>query len=65
MRRVPVPLLRLGAALLGRGARVRRLVDSLEVDTTSLREATGWRPRQSLEEGLAGTAAWWRLRHAI
>ncbi len=65
MRRVPVPLLRLGAALLGRGARVRRLVDSLEVDTTSLREATGWRPRQSLEEGLAATAAWWRLRHAI
>jgi nucleoside-diphosphate-sugar epimerase len=65
MRRVPVPLLRLGAALLGRGDRVRRLVDSLEVDTTSLRETTGWRPRQSLEEGLAATAAWWRLRHAI
>jgi nucleoside-diphosphate-sugar epimerase len=65
MRRVPVPLLRLGAALLGRGARVRRLVDSLEVDTTSLRAATGWRPRQSLQEGLAATAAWWRLRHSI
>ena len=64
-RRVPVPLLRLGAALLGRGARVRRLVDSLEVDTTSLRTATAWQPRQSLQEGLAATAAWWRLRHAI
>jgi nucleoside-diphosphate-sugar epimerase len=65
MRRVPVPLLRLGAALLGRSARVRRLVDSLEVDTTSLRDATGWQPRQSLQQGLAATAAWWRLRHAI
>ncbi len=65
MRRVPVPLLRLGAALTGRGARVRRLVDSLEVDTGSLRTATGWRPRQTLAEGLAATAAWWRMRHAI
>lgn len=65
MRRVPVPLLRLGAALTGRGARVRRLVDSLEVDTASLRAATGWRPRQTLAEGLAATVAWWRLRHAI
>lgn len=65
MRRVPVPLLRIAAAVLGRGARVRRLVDSLEVDTTSLRDAVGWQPRQTLEEGLAATAAWWRLRHAI
>jgi nucleoside-diphosphate-sugar epimerase len=65
MRRVPVPLLRLGAALTGRGARVRRLVDSLEVDTASLRATTGWQPRQSLAEGLAATAAWWRMRHSI
>jgi nucleoside-diphosphate-sugar epimerase len=65
MRRVPVPLLRIGAALTGRVAQVRRLVDSLEVDTASLRAATGWRPRQSLAEGLAATATWWRLRHAI
>ena len=65
MRRVPVPLLRLGAALTGRSARVRRLVDSLEVDTASLRVATGWQPRQTLAEGLAATAAWWRMRHAL
>ena len=65
MRRVPVALLRIGARLTGRGAQVRRLVDSLEVDTASLRGATGWQPRVSLAEGLAATAAWWRLHHAI
>ena len=28
-------------------------------------EATGWTPRHSLAHGLAATARWWRLRHAI
>jgi nucleoside-diphosphate-sugar epimerase len=62
---VPVPLLRLTGYLAGRGATVDRLVNSLEVDSTSFTAATGWRPRQTLSEGLAATARWWRTRHAI
>jgi nucleoside-diphosphate-sugar epimerase len=42
---VPVSTLRLAGALTGRGEAVARLIDSLEVDTTSLSRATGWKPR--------------------
>ena len=62
---VPVRLLELGGTLLGRRALVERLVGTLEVDAASFSTATGWRPRYVLAEGLATTAAWWRLRHAI
>jgi nucleoside-diphosphate-sugar epimerase len=31
-------------------------------DATRLREEVGWRPAQSLEEGLAATLAWWRAQ---
>jgi len=54
---VPVPLLRAAALLLGRGAAVARLTGTLEVDTTSLREGTGWMPRWSLDAALAEIAA--------
>jgi nucleoside-diphosphate-sugar epimerase len=62
---VPVWLLELGGWVLGRRAQVARLVGTLEVDAASFTAATGWRPRYRLEEGLAATAAWWRMRHAI
>jgi UDP-glucose 4-epimerase len=42
---VPVPLLVLGASLIGRGPAVARLTRSLEVDTSSLAAVTDWRPR--------------------
>jgi nucleoside-diphosphate-sugar epimerase len=41
---VPVPLLRLGGTLLGRGAAIDRLTRSLEVDASSYTAATDWRP---------------------
>jgi len=62
---IPVPLLRIGGALSGQSERVRRLVDTLEADASSFAAATGWRPRHSLADGLAATASWWRMRHAI
>lgn len=62
---VPVPLLRIGAALTRRGEVARRLVDSLEIDTASFCAATGWQPRYPLADGLAAAAKWWRLRPAI
>ena len=62
--RVPVPLLLLAAAATGRGALVRRTVSSLEVDASPLARRIGG-PPFTLDQGLAATAAWWRLRHAI
>ena len=46
---VPVPLLKLAAALLGRRDEIARLAGSLEVDASTLRAATGWRPAHALE----------------
>jgi UDP-glucose 4-epimerase len=42
---VPPALLRVAGALTGKRDTVARLVDSLEVDPSSLARATGWKPR--------------------
>jgi len=65
LRAVPVSLLRMAGTLSGRRATVDRLTEWLEVDPATFIEATGWKPRNSLAHGLAATARWWRLRHAI
>ncbi|MEP6657569.1 MAG: NAD-dependent epimerase/dehydratase family protein [Betaproteobacteria bacterium] len=62
---VPMPLLRIAGMVSGRGPQVARLIGSLEVDDTSFRAVTGWKPRCSIEDGLTATAAWWRARHSI
>ncbi|MEO8305979.1 MAG: NAD-dependent epimerase/dehydratase family protein [Betaproteobacteria bacterium] len=62
---VPVRLLVFGGRLIGQSEKVARLVGTLEVDTSSFTAATGWRPRNTLAEGLAATALWWRMRHSI
>jgi UDP-glucose 4-epimerase len=62
---VPVPLLRLAGRLSGRTAAIRRLTTPLEVDAGSFRQATGWTPSATLEQGLADTARWWRGRHSL
>ena len=62
--KVPPLLLALAAAATGRGALLRRTVSSLEVDALPLVRRIGALPF-TLDQGLAATAAWWRLRHAI
>ncbi len=62
--KVPPSLLTLAAAATGRGALLRRTVSSLEVDASPLVRRIG-APPFTLDQGLAATAAWWRLRHAI
>lgn len=49
---VPVPILRTAAALLGQTDKARRLLDSLQVDTSKVRHMLGWRPQLALEDGL-------------
>jgi nucleoside-diphosphate-sugar epimerase len=59
---VPVPLLRLGAGLLGFGAEFGRLCGSLAVDSSRTRAELGWSPPLTLEAGLARTTAWYLQR---
>jgi len=37
-------------------------VRALMADNTRISETVGWKPRHSLENGLAKTVAWWRER---
>ena len=59
---VPVGVLAAGAALFGQRARIDRLTNSLQVDSTPLREELGWQPPYSVEQALALTAQWWRAQ---
>ena len=54
---VPVALLRLMGALLGKRASVARLTGSLFVDGSLIRSLLGWQPPYSMEDGLAQTVA--------
>jgi nucleoside-diphosphate-sugar epimerase len=65
MFRVPAAALRGASSLVGRRADVQRLLGSLEVDSSRFRELAHWSPPYSLDEGLAATAAWWRLRDTL
>lgn len=55
----PTSLLKLGAALLGRGDEWRRLSGSLEVDASAIRHSLNWTPRYSADDGLRATAQWY------
>jgi nucleoside-diphosphate-sugar epimerase len=65
LKAVPLRLLAFAGQVTGRRALIERLVGTLEADSTSFTDATGWRPRYALAEGLDATARWWRLRHSI
>ncbi len=60
----PRTLLRLGA-LSGRGEQVRRLCESLVVDPSAFRHATGWQPVADLPEALRRTVEWYRGGSAV
>jgi len=64
-RLVPVPAgwLRGVARITGKTAQIDRLTGSLRVDSQRIRDALGWQAPQSLDEGLAATAAWFRNSH--
>jgi UDP-glucose 4-epimerase len=54
---VPVGMLEIAAALLGKRAAVARLKGSLWVDSSLIRTRLGWTPPYSMEAGLAETVA--------
>jgi len=60
---VPAAWLRMAGRLTGRSAQVDRLIGSLQVDTSHIRDVLGWQPPFSTDEGLAATADWYRSTH--
>jgi UDP-4-keto-D-QuiNAc 4-reductase len=62
---VPAFAMRAGGMLLGKRASLARLLGTLEVDAGRFRELARWVPPFTVGEGLAATAAWWKLRHSL
>ncbi len=59
---VPLPLIAMAGALLGKRSAVERLAGSLTVDASGIRRELGWAPPFTLREGMERTAAWYRER---
>ncbi len=59
---VPVSWLRMVGALAGRSAEMDRLLGSLAVDSSRIRQELGWRPPFSMEDGFDQTVAYF-LQH--
>lgn len=64
-RLLPAPpaLLHMAGRLVGRSTQINRLTHSLQVDASHLKNTLGWHAPQSLDEGLAETANWYRAAH--
>lgn len=61
-RLLPLPpaLMHLAGQVIGRAAQVDRLLGSLTVDTTLMRQALGWNPPHSMRDGITATTTWFR-----
>lgn len=59
---VPVGILKLAGAVTRRQADVERLCGSLAVDITSTRDALGWSPPLTVDDGIARTVEWYLSR---
>lgn len=57
---VPLSLLRFAGWLFGKSRQVDRVLGSLVLDSSTMRETLGWTPPYSMEQGLKKTAAWYR-----
>lgn len=54
----PLSVMRFAAALLGKSPVVDRLTQSLEIDSSKIRNELGWQPPYSMQQGLQETADW-------
>ena len=57
---VPVSWIHWAGRVVGKEAAVDRLLGSLRVDISPLREELGWTPPYTMQSGLEATAAWYR-----
>lgn len=60
---VPTSVLRTFAGLTGRESTIRRLCDSLEIDSSRFRKTFDWTPAFTVDQGIAATAAWHLAQH--
>lgn len=58
--RVPLPILRIPAALFGKSEALGRLADSLRIDDSKIRSVLQWRPPYTQTQGFRATAEWYR-----
>lgn len=56
----PPVLLRLAGRLFGRLKHIDRLLNSLQVDSSKIRQELDWQPPFTLQQGLQATADWYR-----
>lgn len=62
---VPAVVMHAGGMLLGKRASLARLLGTLEVDSGRFRDLARWTPPFTVDQGLAATAAWWKLQHSL
>jgi nucleoside-diphosphate-sugar epimerase len=55
---IPSSLIKIGTKLLGKAEAGDRLLGSLQVDSSKIRETLNWQPPYTVEEGLKITADW-------
>ena len=55
----PLLIIKLISYLIGKSLEVKRLLDSLRVDSSNTQEVLGWSPPLSLDEGLKKTVIWY------
>ncbi len=56
----PPAFLMLAGRLLGRSGQINRLLGSLQIDSSKIRDELEWQPPYTPQEGLQATAAWYR-----
>ena len=52
-------VLRVLGKITGKQNIVKRLTESLEIDSTKVRRVLDWKPRYSMKEGVVRTAEWY------
>lgn len=60
---LPVSIMRLLARLTGKSSQLNKLVQSLEIDNSKIRNLLGWSPPFSMQQGLQETARWFREKY--
>jgi len=59
---IPAELLRLATKLLGKADIGDRLLGSLQVDSSKIRQTLDWKPPYTVDQGLQATADWFKAR---
>jgi nucleoside-diphosphate-sugar epimerase len=61
---VPIRILEFAGKIVGYGAEVSRLTQSLQLDVSHTRLTLGWRPVESTEKGISRVTEWYLTRRA-